>query len=313
MESTADTLELNQDGSIELGAGDDANADGNAHASTAADGAQSATHENGGEGAPGEGGEGDEFEFQFGDEAPPASEGQEHDASAPQWVKELRKEHTASQRRIRELEAQLQQNNPQQAPAVPTLGPKPTLEQFDYDEGKFDEALGKWYADKAKVDAARVEQENVAAARQRSIDERLNGYRTEATGLRVKDFQVVESDVVAALSVEQQGILLAGADKPATLVYALGRYPHKLRTLAEIKDPVRFAFAAGKLEGTLKVATRTANSKPAPEGRVSSSSGAPSGGGEKKLEQLRAEAEKTGDYTKVHAYKRQLKQAQARK
>ena len=309
--NTADTTELNLDSSTQPEAAEidlDNEDDGGAPAANAE---QPGAGEAGGEGSADEGGEEGEFAFQFGDEAPPASDGQGAEGENS-TIREMRQRIVELSRTVRHYEVQVQTQQPQQA-TVPTLSAKPKLEDFDYDEGKYDEALGKWYADKAKVDAAQADQERVAQERQRARDERLNSYRTEAAGLRVKDFQDVEGDVVAALSVDQQGILLAGADKPATLVYALGRYPNKLRTLAQIKDPVRFAFAAGKLEGTLKVANRPANSKPAPEGRVSSTSGVPSGGGEKKLEQLRAEAAKTGDYTKVNAYKRQLKQAQARK
>jgi hypothetical protein len=258
----------------------------------------------GGEGGSGEGADEDEFEFQFGDEAPPASADQ--DEAAPEWVKNLRKDFAASQRRNRELEAQLQQKQPQ-APAVPTLGAKPKLEDFDYDEGKFDEALSKYYDDKRKVDAAQEEQRKAGEARQREIDGYHTSYIQEAQSLKRKDFQDVESEVIAALSVDQQG-LVKFLDKPAAFVYALGHYPAKLRELAAIKNPVKFVVAAAKLEKDLKVTTRTANTKAAPEGRVTSTSGAPAaGGGEKKLEQLRAEAEKTGDYSKVHAYKRQLK------
>ncbi|VVE59474.1 hypothetical protein PIN31009_05549 [Pandoraea iniqua] len=250
------------------------------------------------------------FEIQFGDEAPPASDEQLN--GAPTWVRDLRKQNAELQRQVRKFEAQ-QGAAATQQPEVPTLGQKPTLEQFDYDEAKFDEALGQWYSDKAKVDAVQNEQRAAAQAREQAAVERLNGYRREATELRVKDYQDVENDVVAALTVEQQGIVLAGADRPAAFVYALGRYPNKLKELASIKDPVRFAFAAAKLEKELKVTPRQ-STKAAPEGRVTSAAGTPAvGGGEKKLEQLRAEAEKTGDYSKVNSYKRQLKQAQSRR
>lgn len=263
------------------------------------------------EGEPRVGEEGDDEPlFQFGDEAPPASDGQERE-SAPQWVKDLRKQNAELTRRLRTYEAQ--EKTQQQPVQVPTLGPKPQLADFDYDETKFDSAVEKWYDTKRQIDSAKSEAEAHARARQEVAQARLSGYQQEARTLRVKDFQEVESDVVGALSVEQQGILLAGADKPGALVYALGKHPAKLRQLAQITDPVRFAFAAAKLEKDLKMTTRNAN-KPAPEGRVSSSSAAPAaGGGEKKLEQLRAEAEKTGDYSKVVAYKAQLKQAQQRR
>lgn len=307
MDTTAETLELDEQGNVTLNAEQH---DGEHPASgeqVDANGTQPAT----GEGASGEVGEEDEIHVQFGDEEAPASTGQDGEREdAPQWIKDLRKENREKTRRIRELEAKDKLQQPQQ-PAVPTLGEKPKLDQFDYDEGKFDEALGAWYAKKAVVDAAQADLRTAEQARKDANEARLAGYRKEATALRARDFQEVEGDVVQALTVEQQGILLAGADKPAALVYALGRYPNKLRELAQIKDPVRFAFAAAKLEKELKVTTRT--NKPAPEGRVSSASGAPSaGGGEKKLEQLRAEAEKTGDFSKVISYKAQLK-AQTKK
>ncbi len=255
----------------------------------------------------------DELTLQFGDEASPTSTSPEQE-NAPAWVKALRKDYAAAQRRIRELEAKEKTLQQPQETQVPTLGAKPKLEDFDYDEGKFDEALGKWYDTKREVEAAQAKQRKAAEERQQAIQARQTGYLKEATDLRVKDFQDAETEVVAALSVEQQGILLAGADKPALLVYALGRHPTKLQTLAQIKDPVRFAFAAAKLEKELKVTSRTA-SKPTPEGRVSSGSSAPVGPGasERKLEQLRAEAEKTGDMSKVIAYKAQMKKAQQKR
>lgn len=259
------------------------------------------------DGAPNEGEDAEELTLQFGDEASPASEDQEL-KMAPQWVKDLRRSEREKVRRIRELEAQIKTQQAPQATQVPTLGAKPKLEDFDYDETKYDQALEKWYDDKRKVDKAKEEVESQERARQEAAQARLNGYIGEAKELRVKDFQDVESEVVSALSVEQQGILLAGADKPALLVYALGRNPAKLKSLAQINDPVRFAFAAAKLESQLKT-SRTAT-KPAPESRVSSSGGAPaSGGSQKTLERLREEAARTGDMTKVIQYKRQLKDA----
>lgn len=309
MTTKADTLETQETHVIE------SEADG---AATIVEPANTANGEQPGdesiaEGAPGEGEDsGHELTLQFGDEVSPASDESELN-SAPQWVKNLRKEHLAAVRRVRELEAEKKtQQQPAQATQIPTLGAKPKLEEFDYDEGKFDKALEKWYEDKRKVDAAQADREAQQRAVQEAQQARYTGYQKEAKDLRVKDWQDAESEVVAELSVEQQGILLLGADKPALLVYALGRSPAKLKTLAAITDPVRFAFAAAKLEKELKVTSRNAP-KPAPEQRVSASGGAPvSGGSERTLERLRAEAAKTNDYTKVNAYKRQLKEAQKR-
>ncbi|UWX75365.1 hypothetical protein [Burkholderia gladioli] len=249
-----------------------------------------------------------DIELQFGDEAPPA---QTSDDGENSTVRQMRKRIAELTRANRQYEAEKKQGAQPAQP--PKLGTKPKLEDFDYDEGKYDAALDQWHETKRQVDAAEVEQRKALEKREEANRARLEGYLNAASTLKVKDFKDSEDEVVSALSVEQQGILLAGADNAALLVYALGRYPAKLQQLAQIDDPVRFAFAAAKLEKELKVTPRTAT-KPAPEGRVSSTAGAPAaGGGEKKLEQLRADAEKTGDYSKVIAYKKQLKQAQQKR
>jgi hypothetical protein len=71
---------------------------------------------------------------------------------------------------------------------------------------------------------------------------------------------------------------------------------------------VKFAFAVARLEKELKVTNRRA--APAPE-RIVQGTGRASGTVDSTLERLRAEAEKTGNYTKVLQYKRQ-KQAASR-
>jgi hypothetical protein len=101
-------------------------------------------------------------------------------------------------------------------------------------------------------------------------------------------------------------MILQGAENPALLVYALGKNPKRAKELASIKDPVKFAFAVARLETQLKVTKRKASSKPDPKitgtGRVS-------GAVDSTLERLRADAERTGDYSKVFQYKKQKRSA----
>ena len=105
-------------------------------------------------------------------------------------------------------------------------------------------------------------------------------------------------------NVTQQGVILQGAKRPELLIYALGKNPAKAKELAAIKDPVKFAFAAAELETKLKVADRKVTTEPE---RVVTGSARISGTVDSTLERLRAEAEKTGDMSKVLAYKRGLK------
>jgi hypothetical protein len=125
----------------------------------------------------------------------------------------------------------------------------------------------------------------------------------------VRDFDDAESTVLSTLSVTQQGIIVQGADNSALVVYALGKNPAKAKELAGITDAVKFAFAIAKLETQLKVQAKS-KSAPPPEGKVRSGSAPISGSVDSNLERLRAEAEKTGDMSKVAAYKRAQREKQ---
>jgi hypothetical protein len=92
-------------------------------------------------------------------------------------------------------------------------------------------------------------------------------------------------------------------------VYVLGKDPTKAKEFAAIKDPVKFAIAIGKLETKLKVTNRKA---PPPPPTTIRGNASISGTVDSHLERLRAEAERTGDYTKVHQYRQQKKDSSRR-
>jgi hypothetical protein len=123
----------------------------------------------------------------------------------------------------------------------------------------------------------------------------------------VPDFQDAEETVLETLNVTQQGIILQGAQNPAVVVYALGKNPKKAKELGEITDPVKFAFAVAKLETQLTVTSR--KQAPPPEKKINGNGSLDSSNGQ--LERLREEAARTGDMTKVVAFKRQLKSQQS--
>lgn len=131
---------------------------------------------------------------------------------------------------------------------------------------------------------------------------RLAEYAKRKAALGAKDFDDAEAVVLDLLDTTQQGIIVHGSADPALVVYALGTNEDKARELAKIKDPVQFAFAVARLEGQMKVS----KNRPAtvPEGRVVGERRP--AGGDAALERLRAEADKTGDYSKVNAYKRKM-------
>lgn len=231
-------------------------------------------------------------------ESPPP---EEEEKQAPEWVKNLRKSYRELQREKRELEEKLKMvlPAPEHNPVDP--GKKPTLEACDYDSDKFENELAGWFERKRQADEAVAKQRSKQQAEQETWQKKLEGYNQSKSGLKVSDFQDAEEAVLESLSVTQQGIILQGAQNPAVMVYALGKNPKKAKELAEITDPVQFAFAVAKLETQLSV---TRKQLPPPEKRIVSNSG--SGSSSVQLERLRDEAARTGDYTKVMAFKKQL-------
>jgi len=232
-------------------------------------------------------------------ESPPP---EEEEKQAPEWVKNLRKSYRELQREKRELEEKLKMvlPAPENNPVDP--GKKPTLEACDYDSDKFENELSDWFERKRQADEAVAKHRTKQQAEQDTWQKKLEGYNQSKSGLKVSDFQDAEEAVLESLSVTQQGIILQGAQNPAVMVYALGKNPKKAKELAEITDPVQFAFAVAKLETQLSV---TRKQLPPPEKRIVSN-GNP-GTSSVQLDRLREEAARTGDYSKVLAFKKQLK------
>ena len=240
----------------------------------------------------------EEVVVQIGEESPPQEQ------PAPEWVRELRKNYRELQREKRELEARLQATAQVARPVE--VGKKPQLEDFDYDADKFEVALAEWFDRKRQADeqVRRVQHEQEQV--QQAWQNKLQSYGMAKAELKVKDYEDAEELVQQSLNVTQQGIVIQGAENPALVVYALGKNPKKAKELASITDPVKFAFAIAKLETQLKVTNRKA--APPPE-TVVKGTARMSGAVDSTLERLRVEAERTGNYTKVMQYKKQLRSA----
>ena len=230
---------------------------------------------------------------------------EDDDNKAPEWVRDLRKSHRETQRENRELKAKLDAlSGAADKPAE--LGKKPTLEDCDYDSDVYDQKLGEWYEKKREHDEAQAKVKEDQRKQEQEWQNNLDEYAKKKANLKVRDFDDAEAFVQDNFSQMQQGMIIQGAENPALVFYALGKNPKKAKELSEIKDPVKFAFTVAKLETQMKVTTRKAATKPE---KTVSGNARPSGSVDSTLERLRAEAEKTGDYTKVTQYKRQKRTA----
>lgn len=232
-----------------------------------------------------------ELVIQIGDEEPEPEPEQ-----APEWVRELRKRDRENQKRIKELEAQLHKE-----PETPTLPAKPKLDDFDYDTDAFEAALESWYETKRTVDAKQAESERAAQQAQQAWQEKVQSYTEAKAKVPFPDFDEAEAFVQDTFDVTQQGLLIKVAKDAPTLVYALGRNPKAAANLAGIKDYAEFVAEAVRLEMNVKTTRKPATT---PEKTVSVPTGTGVASTDNTLERLREEAAKTGDFSKVMAYKR---------
>lgn len=234
----------------------------------------------------------DDLGFSF-DEPEQDSEGRDPFAgqAAPEWVKQLRKEN-------RELKKQLKQTS--QQPQVAPLREKPTITDHDFDSDAYEADLEQWFNEKAQYDEAI----NAQKAKDEAIDKR---YVASVDKMRkiAADYDEVEDAVVATLSPEKQALLKLGVEDTAKLVYALGKSPNKLAELERL-DPVSFVKQLGIMEFQMSQKSRNPN-KPQPKQHELTGA---AGGGDSKLAKLEAEAAKTGDRSKVIAYRKQIKKSQ---
>jgi hypothetical protein len=238
----------------------------------------------------------EEVEVTIGEEKAP-----EEDATkAPEWVRELRKSHRELQRENKELKAKL---TTEPKPVV-QLGKKPTLEDFDYDADKFEVALTGWFEKKRQADQEEEARQNEVKTQSQAWQAKLDNYGKLKTDLKakVKDFDEAEAEVQNHLSVNQQAVILKVAIDPALMVAALGKDLGELKKIAAIQDPLEFSAALARLEGKMKVTPKKPITEPE---RAITGSGRISGTVDSHLEHLREEAAKTGDFSKVMAYKRQ--------
>ena len=248
--------------------------------------------------APDSGDDDGELIVSIGEEAPPQPE----ETAAPAWVRDLRRHNRELTKRLKELEAKERQQ-----PVQTALPPKPTLESCDYDADEFERQLDGWKDAKRQADDAEASARKQQEQAEQAWQSRLSTYTERKQALPADDVDDAEQQVRELFGDMRWAILVDGADDPAMLVYALGKYPERAKELAKIESLAQFTFKAAKLESELKVTKR----KPtvAPEKTMTGTAPVGVAGADAALERLRADAERTGDYSKVIAYRKQKRAA----
>jgi hypothetical protein len=239
----------------------------------------------------------EEEELVFEDEASPAS-----GEAETGLVKHLRTQLTEQRK---ELE-RLRRSAPPPQPIE--VGEKPTLSGCEYDEEVYEREIDQWKERKAKAEALNAEAEQTQKQIAEAWNQELQSHHEKKAALKFKDVQEAEDVALSSLSEVQQAVIVKAAENSAMVIYALGKHPAKLAELSKITDPIKLAVAVSKLEGKMTVAKR--GGPPEPE-RIARGGAPTANGTDKQLERLEKEADRTGDRSKLIAYKAQLK-AQAK-
>lgn len=208
---------------------------------------------------------------------------------APEWVKQVRQENRELKRQLKQRESQQEQHQ--------ALREKPTLDAHDYDSDAYEQDYAEWLSEKTQHDAkVQAEQQKYQQYDERYVND-VNAMKAKAP-----DYDEIEQSIVDTLPTSKQAMLKMLVDNPAKMVYALGKSPNKLQALSELDD-IQFAKQIVLMEQSMSTVKRNPN-KPKPKSH--SLEGA-AGGGDTKLAKLEAEAERTGDRSKVAAYKKNLR------
>ncbi|MES0444996.1 MAG: hypothetical protein ABUJ92_00485 [Desulfobacterales bacterium] len=244
--------------------------------------------------------ESDAMVVTIGDDEPEEQE----EANAPAWVKEVRQKNRELNKELKELR---RQTEVAAQPGYIVVGKEPEMDDpdIDYDTEEF---KVKWAAWAERTRQAEAAADNVKAAQTAEAEAwqaTSNTYIEKRNEVKAKftDYDDAEEVVRETLSNEQQSIIMHIASNSANVVLALGKNPAKAAQLAGIKDNLKFTAAIALLERDINMGKRKPAS--APEKKVSGS-GTFSGTSTAKLERLEADADKTGDRTKLQAYKRGL-------
>jgi hypothetical protein len=211
-------------------------------------------------------------------------------------------------------EAQRQSRRVRNAPAddadpEPVVSERPrSVADFDYDEDRFNAALDDHIAAKEQHGEWKLRQSARDNARQATQDEQAKRVEQQRNALGVSDYDARSATVKDTLSDAQLAILINGADNPAQLIYALGRSQTRLGLLAGEDNLAKFAVMLGKMEKEIKVTKRSA---PNPESQVRGATASLTQTEDKHLAKLEREADKSGDRSKVIAYRREQREKKA--
>ena len=235
----------------------------------------------------------EEEEIGFGD--------QEEDDSAPDLPKRLRAEIKSRDRELALAKKRLAELD--KPAAAIDVGDRPTREQFDWDDEAYDKAIDEWNERRLRAQQQADQPNDLQEEAKQDVQRLTTGIST----LGYSDAKEVTEAATEALTAEQQFVIASAAKEPAKLIYALGKNPERLKALQDIRNPVKFIAEVARMETQMTTRTKS----PVPPEQHRSGDARPAQSTDKEMARLQKQAEATGDYTAVLAYKRKLREKAA--
>lgn len=243
-------------------------------------------------------------------------EGEDEEEPGDPLIKKIRsaasdalKRASDAEKRAAALEARLAGD------AEPTEpGPFPEYDDpaYEYDVDRLKAAQILWHKKDAAYRASKEHADREQREQQRKVQDLEISYRTSAMKLAPVNaavFEEADRTVRTALGDDAPIAMAAFFKEPAKLVVALHKYPSRRQAIMDEPDNTKKLLLLKELEMAIKSGASRVK-PPAPESETIQRGSAPLsvGNPDKKLKQLEAEADRTGDRTKIQAYKRSLKE-----
>lgn len=231
-------------------------------------------------------------------------------------VKKLRKIARDAQRDTMAARRDAAEARKANAPKPVDVGPEPVWEDnentWEWSGTRFAQAHHEWKERKREAEQQANQQTEAQRAQSQEFERARTAHMQRAAKLSISadTFAALEKNVSDAIGSEMLGAALILAKDSARLVAAIGGKPELLAKLADEPNPlVKLKMLRDWEE---KIVTRR-NAPPPPEAptiqRGSASLARPNAG--KELDKLEKEAERTGDRTKIIAFKREQKAKEA--
>lgn len=236
-------------------------------------------HEAESEGQDGEQGDDDEGEIVLTIDGEPVEDEDDDDPDLAETeddtptIRKMRQRLKDAKRRERDLKRQVEEAAKAAEPPQ-EVGERPTLEQYEYDEDAYSEALASYLDRKKEADQKQAAERERVERMEKKFQDKRAAYEVNKGKLNAPGYESAETAFAAMFTPNAQGVVLAAAKEPERMIYALGKSPALAKRLAEMQDdPIEMAAEIGRLESRIQLQPRKPSTKPERRVKGSASTG----------------------------------------